>query len=128
MKRSDLGESKLTPNFIGSWIIDYSLCDEIIAYYEKNKQKQSQGVTSGGMNLTVKDRRDITLTPKEFFSAEDIISIILFAAFSLSEIICFVIYLIPILQTLTSLIYPKVVPTLNQDQLYQLHQFPLYYL
>ena len=65
MKRSYLGESKLTPNFIGSWIIDYSLCDEIIAYYEKNKQKQSQGVTAGGMNLATKDRRDITLTPQE---------------------------------------------------------------
>ena len=65
MKRSDLAESKLTPNFIGSWIIDYSLCDEIIAYYEKNKQKQSQGLTSEGMNLATKDRRDITLTPQE---------------------------------------------------------------
>ena len=65
MKRSDLGKSKLTPNFIGSWIIDYSLCDEIISYYEKNKQKQRQGVTSGGMNLATKDRRDITLKPQE---------------------------------------------------------------
>ena len=66
MKRSYLVESKLTPNFIGSWVIDYSLCDEIIAYYEKNKQKQVQGVTSGGIiNLATKDRRDITLTPKE---------------------------------------------------------------
>ena len=65
MKRSDLSESKLTPNFIGSWIIDYSLCDEIIAYFEKNKQKQNQGVTKGGLNLATKDRRDITLTPKE---------------------------------------------------------------
>jgi len=65
MKRSALGESKLTPNFIGSWIIDDSLCDEIIAYYKKNKQKQSKGVTSGGMDLATKDRRDITLTPQE---------------------------------------------------------------
>ncbi len=65
MKRSYLGEPKLTPNFIGSWIIDYSLCDEIIAYYEKNKQKQVQGVTSEGINLANKDRRDITLKPQE---------------------------------------------------------------
>ena len=72
MKRSDLGESKLTPNFIGSWIIDYSLCDEIIEYYEKNKQKQSQGVTSGGMDLAIKDRRDITLTPQELNLPENI--------------------------------------------------------
>ena len=65
MKRSDLGKTNLSPNFIGSWIIDYSLCDEIIAYYERNKQKQSQGVTAGGMNLATKDRRDIALTPQE---------------------------------------------------------------
>ena len=65
MKRSYLGESKLTPNFIGSWIIDNNLCDEIIAYYEKNKQKQTQGVTTRGINLATKDRRDLTLTPRE---------------------------------------------------------------
>ena len=65
MNRSELGESKLTPNFIGSWTIDHSLCDEIIAYYEKNKQKQSQGVTSEGMNRAIKDRRDMTLKPQE---------------------------------------------------------------
>ena len=71
MKRSDLGQSKLTPNFIGSWIIDYSLCDEIIAYYERNKQKQVQGVTSGGINLATKDRRDITLKPQELSFPEN---------------------------------------------------------
>ena len=65
MKRSYLEESKLTPNFIGSWIIDYYICDEIIAYYEKNKQKQTQGVTTKGINLATKDRRDLALTPQE---------------------------------------------------------------
>ena len=65
MKRSNLIESKLNPHFIGSWIIDYDLCDEIIAYYEKNKQKQKQGVTTGGINLANKDRQDLSLTPQE---------------------------------------------------------------
>ena len=65
MKRSDLGNTNLSPNFIGSWIIEPSLCDDIITYYEKNQQKQSQGVTSGGFNLETKNRQDISLKPKE---------------------------------------------------------------
>ena len=65
MQRSYLSESKLNPHFIGSWIIDYDLCDEIIAYYEKNKQKQKQGLTTGGINLANKDRQDLSLTPQE---------------------------------------------------------------
>ncbi len=65
MKRTDLDKTNLTPNFIGSWIIEPSLCDEIIAHYENNKQKQSQGSTLGGINLEIKDRQDIVLTPKE---------------------------------------------------------------
>ena len=65
MKRLDLGKTNLSPNFIGSWIIEPSLCDEIISYYEKNKQKHGQGRTEGGINLENKNRRDLTLTPKE---------------------------------------------------------------
>ena len=65
MKRSDLGKTNLTPNFIGSWIIEPNLCNEIISYFEKNKQKQIQGITSGGINLEVKNRQDITITPEE---------------------------------------------------------------
>lgn len=65
MKRSVLGKSNLSPNFIGSWIINPSLCDNLIAYYEKNQQKQIQGITLGGLNLKVKNRTDITLSPKE---------------------------------------------------------------
>ena len=66
MKRSDLGESKLTPNFIGSWVMETSICDQIIAYYEKNKEKEVQGSTGhGNINLETKNRRDISITPKE---------------------------------------------------------------
>ena len=43
-----------------------------------------------------------TLTPIEFFSLLDIISLILFAALSLRVITCFIINLTPILLTLTS--------------------------
>ena len=65
MKRSDLDQPKLNPNFIGSWVIASSLCDEIIDYYEKNKQKQMKGGTSEGINLKIKDRQDISLSPKD---------------------------------------------------------------
>ena len=71
MKRSDLGKINLTPNFIGSWIIEPSLCDAIITYYEKNLQKQYQGETLGGLNLETKNRRDISLTPKELSLPEN---------------------------------------------------------
>tara|TARA_B100000579_G_C22771450_1_gene824175 strand:+ start:220 stop:816 length:597 start_codon:yes stop_codon:yes gene_type:complete len=71
MKRSNLDKSNLSPNFIGSWEIPHSVCDEIIAYYEKNKQKQQQGVTSGGINLEYKNRHDISLSPKELAQPEN---------------------------------------------------------
>ena len=71
MKRSDLGKTNLTPNFIGSWTTDPLLCDEIISYYERNQQKHKIGITSGGLNKEVKNRKDITLSPKELTRPEN---------------------------------------------------------
>ena len=65
MKRSDLNKGNLTPNLIGSWTINPTLCEEIIEYFEKNKRKQRQGTTRSGLNLETKNRQDITLSPKE---------------------------------------------------------------
>tara|TARA_B100000579_G_scaffold358156_1_gene314411 strand:+ start:308 stop:907 length:600 start_codon:yes stop_codon:yes gene_type:complete len=65
IKREELEKSKLTPNFIGSWKMDPSLCDEIIAYYEKNNHKQVQGSTNKGIDLETKNRRDISISPEE---------------------------------------------------------------
>ncbi len=65
MKRSNLQKGNLNPNFIGSWIIDPTLCEEIIEYFEKNKNKQYQGKTTSGLNLETKDRQDISISPKE---------------------------------------------------------------
>ncbi len=65
MKRADLDKANLTPNFIGSWIIEPTLCEEVIAYFEGNKHQQFQGTTAGGLNLETKNRQDITLSPKE---------------------------------------------------------------
>ena len=65
MKRSELDNGNRNPNFIGSWIIEPNLCEQIIEYFEKNKNKQLRGRTTEGFNLEVKNRQDITLSPKE---------------------------------------------------------------
>ena len=65
-KRAELEKSHLTPNFIGSWVMESLICDQIISYYEKNKEKQIQGSTSRGtISLETKNRRDISISPKE---------------------------------------------------------------
>ena len=73
MKRTDIVKPKSNPTFIGSWTIEDSICENIITYYENNKQKQVQGMTEGGLNLETKDRRDISLTPKELNHPENYI-------------------------------------------------------
>ena len=66
MQRITLQKSNLNPNFIGAWTIEpFSLCDEIISYFEAHKNDQYIGITSGGKNLDVKDRVDITIRPNQ---------------------------------------------------------------
>ena len=66
IKRLKLSKSNLTPNFIGSWEMEHSICDEIISYYDKHKGEQRQGATGKGtINLNIKNRRDISITPQE---------------------------------------------------------------
>jgi prolyl 4-hydroxylase len=71
MKRSSLNIQSLNPNFIGSWLIDSSLCDDIITYYENNKIKQIQGGTSEGIDLNIKDRLDIAINPRDLKDPEN---------------------------------------------------------
>ena len=66
MKKVTLPVQNLTPNFIGSWIINPpSMCDELISYFELNKKKQKKGVTGIGINLDNKNSTDITIHPKD---------------------------------------------------------------
>ena len=66
MQQVTLSKQNLTPNFIGSWIIDpLSICDELIAYFELNKDKQKNGVIGGGLNLDAKNSIDIQISPKD---------------------------------------------------------------
>ena len=66
MEKVTLSKQNLNPNFIGSWVIDpLSICDELITYFESNKDRQNQGLTSGGKNIDVKNSIDITMHPNE---------------------------------------------------------------
>ena len=56
VKKVTLSKKNSNPNFIGSWMINpLSVCDELITYFETNKNKQKKGVTSGGENLDIKN-------------------------------------------------------------------------
>ena len=65
IQRIESGKQHLAPNFIGSWIIQSDLCDQLVSYFEKNEGKQVQGSTSSGVNLKTKDRVDISIAPNE---------------------------------------------------------------
>jgi len=66
MKRECIKKNNLNPNFIGSWLIEpYSLCENIIEYYELNQIRHKQGRVGGGINLEKKDSIDLTIKPKE---------------------------------------------------------------
>ena len=66
MEKITLSSQDLSPTFIGSWTIDpLSICDDLIAYFELNKQKQTKGVTADGENLESKNSTDITIQPKD---------------------------------------------------------------
>ncbi len=66
MEKVTLPKQNLTPNFIGSWIMNpLSICDELITYFESNQNKQKRGITAGGENFDSKNSIDITISPKE---------------------------------------------------------------
>ena len=66
VEKVTLSKQKLNPNFIGSWMINpLSICDELIAYFESNKNKQKKGTTGLGENINIKNSVDISILPKE---------------------------------------------------------------
>ena len=65
MKRVEIS-SKGTPNFIGSWFLkDDVICDDIINFFEKNKNLQHKGTTGKGVNIQHKKTTDITINPNK---------------------------------------------------------------
>ena len=66
MKRSEIQEPKASPNFIGAWTAQpISICDEITCFFEKNVGKQSIGMTTGGLDKSIKSRTDISIPPSD---------------------------------------------------------------
>ena len=56
----------LSPTFIGSWTMNpLSICDELVAYFELNKNKQQKGVIGSGKDLDAKNSTDIKIRPKD---------------------------------------------------------------
>ena len=66
MERVALPQEKLTPTFIGSWMMEpISICDDLITYFETNQNKQKKGTVAGGADVNKKNSIDITILPKE---------------------------------------------------------------
>jgi len=64
MKRIKINTNQ--SNFIGCWNLENKkLCDEIISFFENNKNLQKKGLTSYGENLEAKKTTDITIAPKD---------------------------------------------------------------
>ena len=63
MKKIEIENQK--PNFIGCWNIENNnLCNQIISFFESNKNLSKQGTTTLGKNTEAKKTTDITITPK----------------------------------------------------------------
>ena len=63
MKRLDI-KSPDANNFIGVWNInDENLCKNMIDFFEQNKNLQTKGQTSSGVNEEIKKSTDITIDP-----------------------------------------------------------------
>jgi prolyl 4-hydroxylase len=72
MPRYNLPPAELSPNFIGSWLIEpNSLCDELIQFFESNPSRQRKGVAGQGVTLDFKKSVDITILPHETVSKEN---------------------------------------------------------
>ena len=66
MKKIIIKTNNLNPHFIGSWTLEsFSLCDDLINYFERNLAKQKKGKTGSGVNINSKDSMDIRIKPKE---------------------------------------------------------------
>ena len=66
MKRVKIPQTKLQPDFIGSWLIEPpSISEKIINYFESNISKQRRGSSGSRINTEIKDTTDISLEPKD---------------------------------------------------------------
>ncbi|MBW3050155.1 2OG-Fe(II) oxygenase [Prochlorococcus marinus XMU1403] len=66
MKKVSIQTNNHNPHFIGSWTLEtFSICEDLINYFELNLDKQKKGTTGSGVNPNSKDSIDIRIKPKE---------------------------------------------------------------
>ncbi len=66
MEKVFIKTNNLNPHFIGSWTLEpFSICEDLINYFELNSAKQKKGISTSGVNPNHKDSIDITIKPKE---------------------------------------------------------------
>ena len=65
MKRIDI-QNEESPHFIGCWQIENSrVCEDLIEFFESNRDLQTPGATGSGVNPTHKKSIDITIHPND---------------------------------------------------------------
>lgn len=52
--------------FIGGWYIDKEVCEELIQYFQYNKKYTKTGAIGNGIDPTIKDSIDLTISPGNF--------------------------------------------------------------
>ncbi len=58
--------SAASPHFIGAWALDDDkLCESLIDLFESSPQRQRQGRTSRGVNLSIKHATDVVVFPRD---------------------------------------------------------------
>ena len=66
MKNIEFVNLKENVSFIEGWVMDdLSLCDEIIKFYELNRDNHREGLSFDGVNKEIKDSTDLAIFPKE---------------------------------------------------------------
>ena len=66
MEKANLLRQGLSPNFIGTWMMQPPVvCDDLITYFDVNHRLQRTGTTADGENLNAKKTTDIPISPSD---------------------------------------------------------------
>lgn len=72
MKRTTLPNAHSLPNFVGSWMLEpEEICDELISYFESNAHQHIAGKVGTGLDLEVKNSRDLTIKPRDLLTPKN---------------------------------------------------------
>ena len=57
---------------MGGWYIPENICDNVIKYFEENKDKQASGLSGGKLDLDKKDSLDIEIKPNSVLTEYEV--------------------------------------------------------